>query len=43
MKIVVGTVGLFLLGASPVSASSFTDSGLQPEVKTYNGVPYVIR
>ena len=40
-KIVVGTVGLFLLGASPVFASSLTDSDSQPEVQTYNGIPYV--
>ena len=38
-KIVAGTVGLFLLGASPVFANSFTDSGSQPEVQTY--IPYV--
>ena len=40
-KIAVGTVGLFLLGASPVFASSLTDSDSQPEVQTYNGIPYV--
>ena len=40
-KIVVGTVGLFLLGASPVFANSLTDSGSEPEVQTSNGIPYV--
>lgn len=40
-KIVVGTVGLFLLGASPSLASSFNGSGSQPEVQTYNGIRYV--
>jgi hypothetical protein len=40
-KIVVETVGLFLLGTSPVFANSLTDSGSQPEVQTYNGIPYV--
>ena len=40
-KIVVGTVGLFLLGASPVFANSLTDSGSQPEVQTNNGIPFV--
>ena len=40
-KIVVGTVGLFLLGASPVFGNSSTESGSQPEVRTYNGIPYV--
>jgi hypothetical protein len=40
-KIVVGTVGLFLLGASPVFANSLTNSDSQPEVQTYNGIPYV--
>jgi hypothetical protein len=40
-KVVVGTVGLFLLGASPVFANSLTDSGSQPEVQTHNGIPYV--
>ena len=40
-KIVVGTVGLFLLGTSPVFASSLTNSDSQPEVQTYDGIPYV--
>jgi hypothetical protein len=40
-KILVGTVGLFLLGASPVFANSSADSVSQPEVRTYNGIPYV--
>jgi hypothetical protein len=40
-KIVVGTVGLFLLGASPVFANSFTGSDTQPEIQTYKGTPYV--
>ena len=40
-KIVVGTVGLFLLGGSPVFANSLTDSGSEPEVQTSNGIPYV--
>jgi hypothetical protein len=40
-KIVVGTMGLFLLGSSPVFANSLTDSGSEPEVQTSNGIPYV--
>ena len=40
-KIVVGALGLFLLGASPIFANSFTGSDSQPEVQTYNGIPYV--
>ena len=36
-KIVIGTVGFFLLGASPVFANSLTDS----EAQTYNDIPYV--
>ena len=40
-KIVVGTVGFFVLGASPVFANSLTDSGSQPEFQTSNGIPYV--
>ena len=40
-KIAIGSVGLFLLGASPVFANSVTDSVLQPEVQTYNGIPYM--
>lgn len=40
-KIVVGTVGIFLLGSSPVLANSSTGSLSQPEVRTYNGIPYV--
>lgn len=40
-KIAIGSVGLFLLGASPVLANSVTDSVLQPEVQTYNGIPYM--
>jgi hypothetical protein len=40
-KIVVGTIGLFLLGSSPVFANSLTDSGAEPEVQTSNGIPYV--
>jgi hypothetical protein len=40
-KILVGTVGLILLGASPVFANSLADSVSQPEVKTYDGIPYV--
>src|SRR5215510_2040428 len=40
-KIVIGTVGLFLLSASPVFANSFTDSNSEPEVQIHNGIPYV--
>jgi hypothetical protein len=40
-KFVVGSVGLFLLGASPVFANSLTDFSSQPEVQTHNGIPYV--
>jgi hypothetical protein len=40
-KIVVGSVGLLLLGAGPVFANSLTNSIAQPEVQTYNGIPYV--
>lgn len=40
-KIVVGALGLFLLGASPIFANSFTGSDSQPEVQTYNCIPYV--
>jgi hypothetical protein len=40
-KMIVGTVGLFLLGASPVFANNSADSGSQFEVKTYNEIPYV--
>jgi hypothetical protein len=40
-KIIVGTVGLLLLGASPVFANSATDSGSRPKVQSYNGIPYV--
>jgi hypothetical protein len=40
-KMVVGTVGLFLLSASPVFANSLTDSGSEPEVQTSNGIAYV--
>ena len=40
-KIIVGTVGLFLFGGSPVFANSLANSVSQPEVKTYNGIPYV--
>jgi hypothetical protein len=40
-KMMIGTVGLLFFAASPVFAGSFTDSGLQPEVRTYNGIPYV--
>jgi hypothetical protein len=40
-QIVVGTVGLFLLSASPVFANSLTDSVSQPDVQTYNGIPYL--
>jgi hypothetical protein len=41
-KIIIGTVGLFIFGASSVFASSSTDSSdLQPEAKTYNGIPYI--
>ena len=40
-KIVIGTVGVFLLGASPVFANSFTDSNSEPEVQIHNGIPYV--
>src|SRR5262245_23313653 len=40
-KIVIGTVGVFLLGASPVFANSFTDLNSEPEVQIYNGIPYV--
>jgi hypothetical protein len=40
-KMIVGTVGLFLLGANPVFANSSADSGSQLEVKTYNNIPYV--
>jgi hypothetical protein len=40
-KIIVGTVGLFLLGANPAFANSLANSVSQPEVKTYNGIPYV--
>ena len=36
-KIVIGTVGFFLLGASPVFANSLTDS----EAQTYKDIPYV--
>ena len=39
--ILLGTVGLFLLGTSPVFANSFSDQVSQPEVKTYNGIPYL--
>jgi hypothetical protein len=40
-KMIVGTVGLFLLGASPVFANSSADSVSQTEIKTYNGIPYM--
>ena len=40
-KMVVGTMGLFLLGASPAFANSLTNSGSEPEVQTSNGIPYV--
>jgi hypothetical protein len=40
-KMMIGTVGLVLFAASPIFASSFTDSDSQPEVKTYEGIPYV--
>ena len=40
-KIMVGTVGLLLWGASPVFANSLADSGSELEVKTYNNIPYV--
>ena len=40
-KIVIGTVSVFLLSASPVFANSFTGSDTRPEVQTYNGIPYV--
>ena len=40
-KIVIGTVSVFLLGASPVLANSFTGSDTRPEVQTYNGIPYM--
>lgn len=40
-KIVIGSIGLFLLGASPVFANSLTNSVAQPEVQTFNGIPYM--
>ena len=40
-KIVVGSIGLFLLGTSPVLANSLTDFSSQPVVQTDNGIPYV--
>jgi len=40
-KVMMGTVGLLFLAASPVFASSSADSAAQPEAKTYNGIPYV--
>ncbi len=40
-KFVVGSVGLFLLGASPVFANSSTDFSSLPEVQTHNAIPYV--
>ena len=40
-KIVMGTIGVFLLGATPVFANSFTDLNSEPEVQIYNGIPYV--
>jgi hypothetical protein len=40
-KIVIGTVSVFLLGASPVFANPFTGSDTRPEVQTYNGIPYM--
>lgn len=41
-KIVIGTVGLFLFAVEPVFpgfSSEFPES--QPQVKSYNGIPYV--
>ena len=40
-KIVIGGIGLCLLGASPVFANSLTNSVAQPEVQTFNGIPYM--
>jgi hypothetical protein len=41
-QMMIGAVGLLFFAASPVCASSSTNlSGSQPEVKTYNGIPYV--
>ena len=40
-KLMIGTVGLFIFVASPVFASSLTDSDVQPQAKTYNGIPYL--
>jgi hypothetical protein len=40
-KLMIGTVGLFILAASPVFASSVADSDVQPQARTYNGIPYL--
>jgi hypothetical protein len=41
-KIMIGTVGFFLVAATPVFASSSTDSyGSKPQVKNSNNIAYV--
>ena len=39
-KVMIGTVGLLFLAASPVFANPSTDSAAQAEAKTYNSIPY---
>ena len=41
-RIIVGTVGIFLLTAAPAFSESSTQvSNSEPQVKTYEGIPYV--